>query len=71
MADVQIEHIDHTGDAGLRVTARSLPLLLTTCAEQMVRICCPESVIEPKLSRPLRVEGHRTELQLLPLPCHK
>ena len=57
MTDVHVEQIDHTGDAGLRVTAGSLPELLIVCAEQMVHLCCPEGHIRRSLARPVEVEG--------------
>jgi SHS2 domain-containing protein len=58
MDDVQVELIDHTGDAGLRISAPSLPRLLIACAEHLVRICCPEGDIEPRSCRTVRIEGH-------------
>ncbi len=53
-----IEHLDHTGDAGFRITADSLPLLFTTCAEQMVLLHCPDSTIRRSVARPVRATGH-------------
>lgn len=58
MTDPHVELIDHTGDAGLRVRASSLPLLLTTCAVQMVRLCCPDGEIEARTTRAITIEGH-------------
>jgi SHS2 domain-containing protein len=55
--DIQVEWLDHTGDAGLRVTAPTLPRLLTGCAEQMVRLVCPEGPIRPLVSRSVTIEG--------------
>jgi SHS2 domain-containing protein len=57
MTDERVELIDHTGDAGLRITAGSLPRLLAVSAQQMVRICCPEGVIRRSLARPVTVTG--------------
>jgi SHS2 domain-containing protein len=57
MTDITVEHIDHTGDAGLRITAGSLTDLLTVCAHQMVRLVCPEGRIRRTLARPVWVEG--------------
>jgi len=57
MTGVRVEQIDHTGDAGLRITAGSLPQLLTVSAQQMVRLCCPEGAIRRTLARPVAVEG--------------
>lgn len=57
MTDISIEHIDHTGDAGLRITAGSLTDLLTVCTQQMVRLVCPEGRIRRSLARPVQVEG--------------
>ncbi|MFH1841989.1 MAG: archease [bacterium] len=53
-----MEQIDHTGDGGLRVTAASLPRLLTVCAEQMVRFCCPDGEIRSTVTRAVTIEGH-------------
>jgi len=57
MNDIYIEHIDHTGDAGLRIRAGSLTDLLTVCTQQMVRLICPEGRIRRSLARPVQVEG--------------
>jgi len=58
MAEPTVEKIDHTGDGGLRITAATLPQLLTVCAEQMVRFCCPDGDIRPTVTRTVTVEGH-------------
>jgi SHS2 domain-containing protein len=57
MTDERVEQIDHTGDAGLRITAGSLPRLLAVSAQQMVRLCCPEGTIRRTLARPVVVTG--------------
>jgi len=57
MSEVRVEQIEHTGDAGLRITAGSLPQLLTVSAQQMVRLCCPQGLIRRTLARPVTAAG--------------
>ncbi len=56
-ADVSVEPLDHTGDAGFVVTAPTLTRLFTACAEQMVKLRCPEGEIRRAVARPVRATG--------------
>lgn len=52
------EWFDHTGDAGLRVRAATLPDLLVACATYMMRSICPTGEIRSRTTRQVAVEGH-------------
>jgi SHS2 domain-containing protein len=52
------EWLDHTGDAGLRVWAATLPDLLAGCAAHMMRYICPAGEIQSRTMRQVAVEGH-------------
>jgi SHS2 domain-containing protein len=55
--DVSIEHLDHTGDAGILVTAPSLARLLVACAEAMTDLRAPDTDVDTPLSREVDVRG--------------
>lgn len=56
--DVTVESLDHTGDAGLIVTAPTLTRLFTACAEEMTRLACPAGEVRRALARPIEAAGH-------------
>jgi SHS2 domain-containing protein len=58
MSKARGEWFDHTGDAGLRVWAATLPDLLAACAAHMMRSICPAGEIKSRMARRVEVEGH-------------
>lgn len=55
--DIEVEWLEHTGDAGFRLAAPDLPALFAAAAEQIAHLCCPGCEIAPRLERRLEAEG--------------
>jgi SHS2 domain-containing protein len=57
MSEVVVEHLEHSGDAGLRITGPGPREVLVAAAREMVRICFPTGEIRPLVAREVRVAG--------------
>lgn len=54
----RVEHLDHGGDAGLRVAGDDPAAVLAAAALAMVRLAVPRGEIRPQHERRVAVSGH-------------